>query len=349
MRDRAAIFYGVFLVASVSGCGSRTQLDADAGHPKDAAPEVDAPSPIDAPTLPSCAAKTPTVLLKVSKDTTLGPMAQDALYLYVVSEHVGTVDILRVSKCDGAVKTLQTVAGYGDGIAVDDTNVYFATNAPAIVSTPKIGGAITQLGAISVAVGGLALRDGVLYFLHQPSSSTPPFENEVRSMPVTGGTTTFVTIGYEHLAVDDHWVYTLGHDTGNSRIVAAAKEGGAHVDLASWWFGGPLTVADDGVYFGGQDVQTVVGSIDFAKVGSPATRFADNLEYVAAIAVDADHVYATDADINANGALWRWSKKGGIATKLADATNPYPGALLVDPTSIFWLDFPDTLWKLDKP
>jgi hypothetical protein len=358
-----------FVLAAIilCGCGARSGLDvattanaasSDAGSSGDRSPVADVAAPPEASV--SCAAPEPVVLATFPTGASGIALAQDDLYLYWGQTHEGNLhtnvhDIVRVSKCGGPVETVATNVGYAYAIDADDTYVYAATGS--LVRAPKTGGDATTLYAPQSGSGGhvlsMARNGATLYFDLAPSNATGSYEDEIHAISVTGADDRILGVGYQGVTVDDTWVYTISDRTGEPRLYAIAHDGGDALDVAAFAAPWEPITANDVVYFVLTDVMTGTNTIASVTVGGPAKQFAVvGQGPVDGLATDPSFVYSsqatTDWSNEKSGRILQWPKKGGVATVLATLQDQ-PEAVLVDATSVYWLDFGGQVMKRDKP
>ena len=80
--------------------------------------------------------------------------------------------------------------------------------------------------------------------------------------------------------------------------------------------------------------------------GVPSVLATSTSSICTSVAVDRNSVYYADND---TGALMRMAKDGTGKTMLAATVCPGLHGLVVDSTSVYWLDGNAVIWKLAKP
>lgn len=198
---------------------------------------------------------------------------------------------------------LAIAAGYLNGVAVDDTSVYFGNATGGTLNkVPKSGGPTVALATNLTAVGAIAVSGASAYFL---TFST------VSKVPTTpGGAVTNLAVGLspKYLALDDANVYVTGVVAGAYAVAAVPKDGGALTVLANNGVSLPVGIAVDAtnVYFanagGGVDGGTVMKIAKDGSAGGVATTLAGGMTAPLWVVVDAGYVY--------------WSYGGGLNTSL---------------------------------
>jgi hypothetical protein len=194
-----------------------------------------------------------------------------------------------------------------------------------------------------VPASRIALQGGSIYF--QVSQNGTAWVHE---RPIGGSTERAVGPSYGSFAVDDTYVYTRNADTGLLRLVALPKAGGAHIDLAAAPTFGGIAVDGAKVYFSDtgpfhQGVVLVTG------LGVPAQTVLQGLDVPIGVTLDSTHVYVAEQGYApSSGVISRVPRIGGVRTVLA-TDEDRPEAILVDASSIYWLDFGGKIMKLDKP
>ena len=223
-----------------------------------------------------------------------------------------------VSEC------LVSLAGgqdFASAIAVDATNVYWATNTE-LLKISKAGGkpvvlAPTQMQAFAIAVSATNVYWSVEY------------AGAIMKVPVGGGTpTTFASAtAPTGLAVDAVNVYWA--DYGANTISKKPIGGGATVTLAS------LTSPPQGLAVDAQNVYWVAddGSVAYVPIaGGSSTPLATEGGSGLMVAVDATTVYWTSGY-----AVWAVPIAGGTASLVGHALN-WADGVAVDATRLYWTD-----------
>jgi hypothetical protein len=226
--------------------------------------------------------------------------------------------------------------GTPQGIAVDDTNVYWVETEGSVRMAPKAGGAATLLATEPRGPTALVLDSGVLYWVSQAAT--------LRRLRLgDAAPTTLASLGGESfgVAVDATYVYwtAIAQNPDGSpagTVGAMAKVGGATLPIASSQNApGGVVLGGGGVYWVDLDSQLPQGTSSLLRGsldgGAPTTIFppsAQSSPVADAIAVDATYVYFTSG-----GNLYKAPLAAGPATILAsglDAT-----ALAVDDSGVY--------------
>jgi stigma-specific protein Stig1 len=244
--------------------------------------------PSAAPTAPACLGS-PGCLVELAYDV-VPKIVVDADTVYL-----GSLRGLRAmpKTTPGVSKRLAAFSTSRVDLAVDDTNVYWTTDAPqgSVKKMPKRGGPISTLD--SASADRIAVDQGYVYWANTDS---------VMRAPVAGGPTTTVAAGQRDLdfiAVSGPYLYwSLNGPHGS--VLRASVQGGAVATIArdqahvSGLFADPRGVywTTEGVPLGGEN-GTVV-SLGVAG-GAPVT-LASRQKTCWGIAVDATSVYWSTTD-----------------------------------------------------
>jgi hypothetical protein len=151
------------------------------------------------------------------------PLALDANNVYFSS---GTTGLSVVPKGGGAVTTL-AAGDVADGIALDDTYVYYTNHFGGVVRrVPKAGGTPTTLGTVQSAAvdrpSGIAVDASYVYYTDERA-------NSVYRVLKTGGTPQAIVTNEampSNLVVDASWVYFADYQSGVLRRIAPDGTGG---------------------------------------------------------------------------------------------------------------------------
>lgn len=335
-------------LTGILACGARTGLGvghraSDAGAPDAAAPTPDA--------APGClAAPTPTPLATFLPGTAAAfAFAQDDHYLYWFqwASKAPPGALVRVPKCGGPVETLSAPTPDVAGLAVDATQLFWteANGAGRLLSMPKDGGAMAVLASLgTVPVSRIALQGGDVYFQVSQNGTNV----DVVELPIGGGPTHVLGPSLGSFAVDDAYVYTRSADSGLLRLVALPKAGGKPIDLAAAPTSGGIAVDGAKIYFSDAGAYHQ-GVVSVTGLGVPAQTVLQGLDVPVGVALDATHVYVAEQGFDASsGVISRVPRIGGVRSVLATSEDR-PEAIVVDATSVYWLDFGGRIMKLDKP
>ena len=260
------------------------------------------------------------------------------------------------------------------GIALDDKNIYWISNARSSIDrVSKSGGTPTRVVTNQTNIRRLVLKGDRIYF---------NTDEEVKSVSTSGGTpqtlATITDIAYLGLAVDNTNVYYVSTLSKKNQLMKVSTGGGAAVSLTSdlvipsdigadgtnaYWVdyvdnsvkrvsvtgGKPETIGEcpqpnavavdaDRVYCAGEH-----GIVEFKRSDNSVVSRVENSDDFSRIAFDEKNLYL----VGVKG-LYRVSKAGGRPVLLVelqrDSTN-----LAVDATSIYWTNyFGGTLMRLRK-
>ena len=199
----------------------------------------------------------------------------------------------------GGAPTQIATSPYADGIAVDDTAVFWiASNGPAaptgaVMRMPKAGGPVQQLVTGLEHPWSIALDDAFAYWTDEDAGT-------VGRVPKGGGpkeTVASTSVGVWALAVDDARVYWSVYVPYTGFVGSAAKSGGATTMLAMG-LDQPAGVAVDAesLYVAVQGTGAPGSILKVSKGGGTAAIVATNQQRPSNVAVDDACVYWANGD-----------------------------------------------------
>jgi hypothetical protein len=258
----------------------------------------------------------PTVLASVPATASLG-VAVDATSVYWTTT---TGDVNKVPIGGGAKTQLASTQGYGVGIAVDATHVYYASGST--VSKVPIGGGPSVLLASSQNQSwSIAIDATDVYWVNRLPCS-------VSRVPKAGGAVTVLAnpggVCQSGMAIDAGNVYWASL----TDVMSVPKAGGATTTLATNQNPGGIAADGTSVYWttGDKVVRAPVGG------GTPVT-LSSMQSNAMAITVDAGSVYWIDYG---RGNVMKVAKGGGTPFMLASIQSS-PSAIVVDATRAYWV------------
>ena len=342
--------------ALVVGCGGRTDLallgsiesgdggssSADSGSSN----RTDSDSGIDGSGgVADCGSTTGPIVLAAQQSQPL-TIAVDATSVYWTSSGDGSVAVMKVPLCGGAVSTLAVGPdGNATGLAVDTSRVYWVSNGNradgwALMSVPVNGGTSTTLASGPGYSGGLTIDATSVYWTNNSMGNAS--SGTVMRMPLGGGAVTTLASQVSPLgiAVDATSAYwTNGEFPGT--VVKVPIVGGTPTNLASEQTALSSIVVNSTSAFwttqnGGQQPATV-SSVPI-NGGTSRTLFSATQHDLFGLAVDATSVYWVDDPPSGRGALLKMPIAGGGPVTLASGLSG-PNSIAVDATSIYWSIF----------
>ncbi len=345
-----------WLVLVMAACGARTGLGVGV-EPTDGGRDGGVDGALrdaraDAAPNPCPPALVPTAVYAFSSGGMAIALAQDETWLYAFrhTPNTNVGDLIRVPKCGGPETKLAGAIPTPSAIDVDATRLYWIEGnaASKVRAMAKTGGPIATLADVgTVPVPMLALRGSRLYY-QASTNGTDVFIHELAlANQGSDGGIPDRTIGpsFGFFAVDDTWVYTRSKSLWLGAIPIA---GGNVTDLAVAPTGGRIAVDGPDVYFT-ENPSFKQGEVWLTGMGRPAKRVRQKLDVPSGLALDATHVYVAEAGFDAGtGVVSRTPRAGGAVEVLASAQDQ-PEILVVDDSSLYWLNYRGAIMKLDKP
>lgn len=261
----------------------------------------------------------------------------DADHVYWNNTHC---EISKVPKNGGAVQILTEELINAGALAVRGGRVYSASSGGAVRYVSTAGGPLSSLTA--PVGGGFAVATDQS-FVYWSSSAPSPGADTLVKTDFAGKETSVVgepSAGMTSIAVDAthaYWTRYSG-DAASGAVLRVPLSGGATVALA--WGTGFIQLAIDGddIYWlsdGTSENSWTDGALyTVKKSGGEPTQLATSLHGATRLAVDATHVYWTEA----YGMLIRKvPRSGGDAVTLA-TSDGNPQGIAVDDHAVYWVD-----------
>jgi hypothetical protein len=336
----------VLVATALAGCsflGSDGRAPLHQG-PSDGGMAADADGPPDGACSGGC-------VLATSTDP--HAIAVDATHVYWTSPGLG---VMKVPKAGGATVTLATGVPGATGLTVDARAVYWtnideAQGRIGIMTVPLAGGAPVLLASYEEWPLAVAVDATHVYWT---TGVGVPGDHVLRT-PLAGGPAEPIASGQtgaSDLAVDAANVYWV--TCGDGTVMKAPLAGGEPVTLATESTClQSLAIDAANVYWTGLDL----GAIMTVPIeGGAPVVLAENPSYgTECLAIDETYVYWATYTRNVgpenhdpDGELRRVAKAGGEVVTLAIGLNA-PHDLVVDATSIYWVDYvTGTINRLDK-
>jgi sugar lactone lactonase YvrE len=252
---------------------------------------------------------------------------------------------VRTVPLDGGSTTTLATGVSSTAMAIDSTNVYLGVFPSGVAVVPKVGGSLTTLASSpQVAGGALAVDATSVYFLD-------PGAGEVGKIPLGGGAVSVLASGFglpsTGLAIDATRAYVLATVNGVGGILSVPLDGGTPTTLLSGLgIGGGIQIALEGAtlyYTDGSSVDAM------PRTGGTPVTVASDLIATGAIAVDGANVYVTGNYPPMGGRLTRVPLGGGTPVTLVSGCQLLPTAVALDATSVYWVDEDaNTVMKLPK-
>ena len=219
------------------------------------------------------------------------------------------------------------------GIAVDETSVYWAEQGPdsgAILKMPRAGGPAVTLASGLRAPRSLALDGMNVYFTHEIATAPA---GALLSVSTNGGSPSALAAElHEHtdVAVDAGYVYLLAHDAQGASIKKLPVAGGAPSTLATG-LRLPRSIAVDTSHVYWTDVNTVMRAPLAGGAGATLLASAQSLDFVA---TDGALVYWLSG--GAEGTVMSVPVGGGTSSALLAQQRGPLRDLVVNDRGIFW-------------
>ena len=248
------------------------------------------------------------------------------------SEVAPSGGVRKVGKQGGLVTNLASGFRFVNGMAVNQTDLYFAdspaNNEGTINKVAKSGGSITQLAGGQASVGDVAVDSSSVYF-------TDPSGGTVRQVPLGGGSVSILASGQASpagLAVDDQALYWT--ETANPwSLIKLPLNGSGGGLLASFTNTNGVTTAGTSVFWAENLFDHRINRI--SRSGGSITTLASGLMSPADIATDGINIYWVEN--TAQGAVRQVPVAGGTIVTLASGLAE-PVALATDGTAVYWIE-----------
>ncbi|MFH1827625.1 MAG: DUF5050 domain-containing protein [Nanoarchaeota archaeon] len=236
-------------------------------------------------------------------------------------------DVKRIGIDGSNQTTLASGLNYPTGIAIDNTDVYYAVQVSGkIMKVSKNGGNSTELAIGQSNPYNVMIDSGFLYWTNNIPSS-------IMKMPTNGGNVNTLYSGMPDVSLDG-----IASDTTNlywtnyteHKIMTGPKNGGNPTELASAQ-SSPISIAVDAtdIYLANNGNDTIM---KMPIGGGNQVTLASGQGNPRNIVIDTTNVYWTS---EGNGEIGRVSKNGQNLTILATG-EPKPYYLTVDSTSVYW-------------
>jgi hypothetical protein len=252
---------------------------------------------------------------------------------------------VRTVPLDGGSPTTLVTGLSSVAMAIDSTNVYLGMFPSGVAVVPKVGGSLTTLASSpQVGAGMLAVDATSVYFVDEQAG-------EVAKIPLGGGAVSVLASGLglptTGFAIDTTSAYVLTTVNGVGGILSVPLDGGTPTTLLSGLvIAGGIHIAVEGAtlyYANGDSVQAM------PRTGGMPVTLASDIISNGAIAVDGTNVYVTGEYPPMGGRLTRVPVGGGTPVTLVSGCQLLPIDVAVDATSVYWLDQDaDTVMKLPK-
>jgi hypothetical protein len=265
-----------------------------------------------------------------------------------------TATLESVSKTGGPPLTLAALTGVVvEGLATIDDDVYVGTfggpPTSEVAHVPLVGGPVDVLASGANDLGGIAVDETNVYW-----SESGPSNGQVWRIARAGGAAEPIAMGFSPWAVAAYAGNVYFTDLGMCSTcmngsVSTVPAGGGNAAALTPLTGQPWTLAVDssGVYFSDDTAGGNVGSLSSVPLGGGTIDTLSagydgsvwgiggnsNLGLVAALALDATHVY-----FFAGGVLYVRTKGSADDTEPFAPAMPGSGRGLVatDPTCVYW-------------
>jgi hypothetical protein len=289
----------------------------------------------------------PTLLVRMDPTQLAGStLAIDAASLYFTT----TTGVMKVPLAGGTPTLVAT--GITGPLAQDATNLYGFGSA-GVVSAPKASGATTTIVPGSNYRGALAVAAGHLYF-HDYYGDRVNGDNYHQSLlQLALGTTTVMNVASNQfitseLYVDSGRAYWISDNCTTVDVMSAPIGGGSATSLANF-HDSPADFAFDGttlfwtVASACNTPPTMTGIVAMPAAGGTPAAVISGVEAPGSLAVDAAQLYFASNFQR----VMKVAKTGGTPVAIATASTPM--SLVVDDTSVYWVNYGDgTIVKTAK-
>jgi hypothetical protein len=243
--------------------------------------------------------------------------------------------------CDGSCACVDGIcppsqlASDARDLAIDRTNIYWSTNAGAIMKAPIAGGAPVALASLAFWTGQIAVGSTDVYWAESPAGAWGSGTmGALKRVPIDGGATTTLvstTEGVFGVAVDSTAVYWAREviPTTSSTVMKLPLAGGASTAIAT---SSATKLLTDATYIYWVDNSAAVGGDVFKMplAGGAPIRLASGQGQAVAFTIDAKRIYWTSSDKIVSVPL----EGGALTTHAIGQTQP--GAIAADGTNIYW-------------
>jgi hypothetical protein len=229
-------------------------------------------------------------------------------------------------------------------VAVDSTDVYWATGNPVkVAKTPIGGGTATTLftGQGAVSNGGLAVYGGYLY----ASASGAILKCAVGGCNNQPTTLAPVPFGPTSVAVDSQNIYWPDYYARANGVIFACALGGCGNNPSTFASGQafPTSIASDSknVFWTNGGIGTDGGSVMTCPVSgcAPPTPVASGQSVPSSLAIDANSVYWADTHVGGGGSIQKCPLSGcGAGPVVLASGDPtfVVNGLAIDSTYVYW-------------
>lgn len=277
--------------------------------------------------------------IKVSQGAAISSLRSDDTNIYWIES--GT-SIKKMSVNGGSVTTLVS-SRTPQGIRVANSAVYWTDQDDTINSVSTAGGGTTQIQLNFGSNQGNFRVDATKIFLRSGLSIT-----------ISGGTVATVftaTTAQGTIAIDSTHVF-WSEVTFPGNLKQVAKTGGAVTTLVNSALPPPFWLEADGtnVYWATHGAFGGPLSLNKQLVGSTSVTFLASAFIQGPITVDSNFIYYHN---DGNGSIAKIKIAGGNVNSPVANISPYQTMnngteVVLDSNSIYWVNFDNSIWKMDK-